>query len=159
MLIGKAWGVSPPWCERCGMAKRNLVLQKCRMALSFAKWHAAPRSYTYAIPCNFTFSCNFLGLFDTQKDFLIKLGHFDMSISLIFRNHHLHHCFKKLIKSSFFKTREFMFQTSGILLWLIHFPKKKKNHHHHLLKKKSHWDFQKSCILFKLGAFAHGSFF
>ena len=73
-----------------------------------------------------------------KKIFLIKLGHFDMSISLIFRNHHLHHCFQKLIKSSFFKTHEFMFQTSGIHLWLIHFPKKKKKNHHHLLKKKSH---------------------
>ena len=141
MLIGKAWGVSSPWREHCGMAKRKSVLQKCWMALSFAKWHATPRSYSHAIPCTFVFSCNFSRPFDTQKDFLIKLGHFDMSISLIFRNHHLHHCFKKLIKSSFFETHEFMFQTSGIHLWLIH------------------WDFQKSCILFKLGAFAHGSFF
>ena len=95
---------------------------------SYAKWHAAPPLYIRAIPCNFAFSNNFF------KDrltlikiffFWVKLRHSDVSNSLVFKNHHLHHCFQKLIKSSFFfKTYEFMFQTRGIRLWLIHFQKK-----------------------------------
>ena len=34
--------------------------------------------------------------------FGVKLRHSDMSNSLAFKNHHLHHYFQKLIKSSFF---------------------------------------------------------
>ena len=61
------------------------------------------------------------------------MGYFDVPNTFIFKNHHLHHCFQKLIKSFFLKTHEFMFQTEGISPWLIHFQ---NNHHHHLFKTK-----------------------
>ena len=83
-----------------------------------------------------------------------------MSNSLVFKNHHLHHYFQKLIKLSFFKTHRFMFQTRGIRPCFIHFLHFQKTKDHHLKKKKNHHcqDFQKSCFHFKLGAFGSTSF-
>ena len=58
-----------------------------------------------------------------------------MSNSLVFKNHHLHHYFQKLIKLSFFKTHRFMFQTRGIRPCFIHFLRFQKTKDHHLKKK------------------------
>ena len=58
-----------------------------------------------------------------------------MSNSLVFKNHHLHHYFQKLIKLSFFKTHRFMFQTRGIRPCFIHFLHFQKTKDHHLQKK------------------------
>ena len=66
----------------------------------------------------------FFKSFDTQNIFLIKLGHFDVFNSLVFKNHPVHHYFQKWIKSSFFKIHGFMLQTRGILPCLIHFQRK-----------------------------------
>ena len=73
-----------------------------------------------------------------KKFFWVKLRHSDVSNSLAFKNHHLHHCFQKLIKSSFFffKTHSFMFQTRGIRPWLSHFQKRKKKSSSSVQKKK-----------------------
>ena len=120
---------------------------------SVDKWHVALQSYTYAIPCSFMFSCNFLRSFDTQKDlFFNQTETFRQVQHTCFqKNHHLHHCSQKVINSSFLKTHGFMFQTRGIHPRLMHFQKKNNNN------KKSHQDFQKSCIHFKLRAFSSTS--
>ena len=72
-----------------------------------------------------------------KKIFLIKLGHFDMSISLIFRNHHLHHCFQKLIKSSFFKLMNSCSKLVAFTYGSFIFQKKKKKSSSFVKKKKS----------------------
>ena len=73
---------------------------------SCAMWHPLQPLHIYAISSNFVLLDIFLRLLNIQKVFffffLAKLRHFDVSNSLVFKNHHLHHCFQKLIKSSFF---------------------------------------------------------
>ena len=92
--IGKAWGVGPPRCERHGMVKCHLTIQKCRMALLMC--HVAPTLAIAHLCSSMQFRALELFLKDFltfKKIFLVKLRHSDISNSLVFKNHHLHHCF------------------------------------------------------------------
>ena len=159
--MGKAWGVNPPWHECRDMARCIWHFQGAEWHSKIAKWHSSCAMWhplqplhIYAISSNFVLLDIFLRLLNIQKVFfffLAKLRHFDVSNSLVFKNHHLHHCFQKLIKSSFFLRLMVLCSKLGAFAHgSFIFKKEKKNHHNQ--------DFQKSCIHFKLGAFGFTSF-
>ena len=128
---------------------------------SCAKWQAAPPSYFHATLHSQTFFQAHLTL--KKFFFQVKLGHSNMPNSFVLKNHHLHHCFQKQVKSSFVffflpETHEFMFQTRGIRPYLIHFQKRPPSSFFFFFKIIIIKISKKSCIHFKLRGFGFASF-
>ena len=104
---------------------------------SCAKWHVAPLSNIHAILCDFVFSDIFFKdqltfkkilffSFGSNEGILMCLTH------LFSRNHHLHHCFQKLIKSSFLR----LMNSCSKLGAFAHGSFILKKNHQHLFEKK-----------------------
>ena len=91
----------------------------------------------------------------------VKLRHSDMSNSLAFKNHHLHHYFQKLIKSSFFLRLMVLCSKLGAFAHASFIFKelKNKNHYHLFIKNHHCQDFQKSCLFFIFLFFYYYFFF
>ena len=92
-------------------------------------------------PCNFAFSYIFFqDNLTLKKMSLVKLGHFDVPNSLIFKNHRFHHCFQKLIKSRIFPRLMNSYSKLGAFahrsLTFKKKKKKKRDHRHHFFQKK-----------------------